>query len=137
MDGCMPVSILIECGLKLSKCDRVEMVDATDFKSLVGSLQYQTSTRPNILYATGFISWHMENLTITHVKVEKRILRYIKGTIDFGLWFSLNKNCKLVGCNESDLTEDRDVQKSASDFIIFIGNTTFTWMSKKQPIVVL
>jgi hypothetical protein len=56
MDGCMPVSILIECGLKLSKCDRAEMVDATDFKSLVGSLQYLTCTRPNILYATGLIS---------------------------------------------------------------------------------
>jgi hypothetical protein len=66
----------------------------------------------------------MENLTITHVKVEKRILRYIK-------------NYKLVGCNESDLTEDQDVQKSTGGFILFMGNTTFTWMSKKQPIVVL
>ncbi|KAK2395153.1 hypothetical protein QL285_056912 [Trifolium repens] len=56
MDGCMPISISIECGLKLSKCDRAEMVDATDFKSLVGSLQYLTCTRPNILYATGLIS---------------------------------------------------------------------------------
>jgi hypothetical protein len=137
MDGCKPISTPVECGLKLSKFDGAEKVDATNFKSLVGSLRYLTCTRPDILYATGIISRHMENPTITHLKAAKRILRYIKGTTDLGLWFSSDKDYKLVGYSDSDWAGDGDDRKSTTGFVFFMGNTSFTWMSKKQPIVAL
>lgn len=79
----------------------------------------------------------MKNSTTTHLKVAKQILCYIKGTIDFGLWFSTSNDYKLVGYNDNDWARDEDDRKSTSGFVFFMGNTTFTWMSKKQPIVTL
>jgi len=137
MGGSKPINTPVEYGLKLSKFNGEEKVDATNFKSLVGSLRYLTCTRPDILYATGLISRHMENPTITHLKAEKRILRYIKGTTKLGLWFSSNQDYKLVGYNDSDWAGDGDDRKSTISFVFFMGNTSFTWMSKKQPIVTL
>ncbi|XP_048615895.1 LRR receptor-like serine/threonine-protein kinase GSO1 [Brassica napus] len=79
----------------------------------------------------------MEHPTTTHFKAAKRILRYIKGTINFGLYYSISDDYKLVGYSDSDWGGDVDDRKSTSGFVFFIGETAFTWMSKKQPIVTL
>ena len=131
------ISTLVECRVKLSKHDEGESIDPTFFKSLVGSLRYLTCTRPDILYAVGLVSRYMENPTTTHFKTAKRILRYIKGTIDFGLLYSFSNDYKLVGYSDSDCGGDIDDRKSTSGFVFFMGDTAFTWMSKKQPIVTL
>ncbi|KAG6511663.1 hypothetical protein ZIOFF_029740 [Zingiber officinale] len=78
MDNSKSINTPIECGVKLSKHDEEEKVDPTFFKSLVGSLRYLTCTRPDILYAVGLVSRYMEDPTTTHLKIAKRILRYIK-----------------------------------------------------------
>lgn len=137
MDDCNPVNTPVECGIKLSKHDEDEKVDTTMFKSLVGSLRYLTYTRPDILYATGLISHYMENPTTTHLKTARRILRYLKGTINFGLFYSTSNDYKLVGYSDSDWAGDIDDRKSTTGFVFFMGDTAFTWMSKKQPIVTL
>ncbi|KAL5539459.1 hypothetical protein UlMin_045115 [Ulmus minor] len=137
MNDCKPISTPVECGIKLSKHDEGESVDPTFFKSLVGSLRYLTCTRPDILFAVGLVSRYMENPTTTHFKTTKRILRYIKGTIDFGLLYSFSNDYKLVGYSDSDCGGDIDDRKSTSGFVFFMGDTAFTWMSKKQPIVTL
>jgi hypothetical protein len=137
MDDANPISTPMECGIKLSKHDEGEIVDPSLFKSLVGSLRYLTCTRPDILYAVGVVSRYMENPTTTHLKAAKRILRYIKGTTNLGLYYSVSDDYKLVGYSDSDWGGDVDDRKSTSGFVFYIGNTAFTWMSKKQPIVTL
>ncbi|KAM1823768.1 hypothetical protein FF1_025765 [Malus domestica] len=137
MHDCKPISTPVECGVKLTKHDEGESVDPTFFKSLVGSLRYLTCTRPDILYVVGLVSRYMENPTTTHLKTAKRILRYLKGTINFGLFYSSSSNYKLVGYSDSDWAGDSDDRKSTTGFVFFIGDTAFTWMSKKQPIVTL
>ena len=79
----------------------------------------------------------MEHPTTTHFKAAKRILRYIKCTINFGLYYSISEDYRLVGYSDSDWGGDVDDRKSTSGFVFFIGETAFTWMSKKQPIVTL
>ena len=79
----------------------------------------------------------MENPKTTHFKVTKRILRYIKSTINFGLLCSFSNYYKLVGYSDRDWGGDVDNQKSTTGFTFFMEDTTFTWMSKKQPIVTL
>jgi chaperone required for assembly of F1-ATPase len=112
-------------------------VNPTLFKSLVRSLRYLTCIRPDILYGVGLVSRHMEASTMTHLKTAKRILRYVKGTLDFGLLYSPSKEFKLFGYSDSDWVGDIDDRKSTTGFVFYMGDTTFTWTSKKQPIVTL
>ena len=79
----------------------------------------------------------MENPTLTHLKTTKRILRYLKGTTNFGLYYFISYDYKLVGYNDRDLSGDMDDRKSTTGFVFYMEDTTFTWVTKKQPIVTL
>ncbi|KAK2974858.1 hypothetical protein RJ640_001909 [Escallonia rubra] len=127
MDDANPVSTPVECGVKLSKKDVGEKVDPTFFKSLVGSLRYLTCTRPDILFGVGLISRYMEAPTVTHMKAAKRILRYLKGTIEFGLFYSPSNNFKLSAYCDSDFAGDLEDRKSTTGFVFYMGDTAFTW----------
>ena len=132
-----PVSTPVECGVKLSKHDDKEKVNLTFFKSLVESLRYLTCTRPNILFGIVLVNRYMEVPTMTHLKTAKRILRYLKGTLDYGLLYSPYKDFKLVGYSDSDWAKDTNDRKNTTGLVFYMGDTTFTWISKKQPIVTL
>ncbi|KAL4011046.1 hypothetical protein IC575_028092 [Cucumis melo] len=130
-----PVATPVETRTKLSKHEEGDDVDPSYFKSLVGSLRYLTCTRPDILFSVGLVSRFVESPTTTHLKVTKRILRYLKGTLDYGLFYSSSKEFKLEGYCDSDWAGDTNDQKSTSGYVFFIDNTAFTWSFKKQPIV--
>ncbi|GJZ32250.1 retrovirus-related pol polyprotein from transposon TNT 1-94 [Tanacetum coccineum] len=137
MDKCNPVGTPIEHKAKPFKHNEGKAVDSTLFKSLVGSLRYLTCTRPDILFAVGLISRFIEEPTTKHLKIAKRILRYIKGTVDYGMFYSISEDFKLVGYSDSDWAGRKDDGRSTSGFLFFLGNNAFTWSSKKQPIVTL
>jgi len=137
MEGCSPVSTPMEPGAKLSKFDGGERVDASKYRSLVGSLRYLTSTRPDLSLSVGVVSRFMEEPVQTHWKAAKRILRYIQGTVAQGLFYSSTEDHRLVGFSDSDWCGDVDDRKSTAGFVFFMSGTAFTWVSKKQPIVTL
>ncbi|XP_050920425.1 secreted RxLR effector protein 161-like [Lathyrus oleraceus] len=137
MDDANPVGTPMECGSKLSKHENREIVNTTLYKSLVRSLRYLTSTRLNILYDVGVVSRYMEAPTTTHFKATKRILRYIKGTTNFGLHYYSFNNFEIIGYSDSGWSGDLDDKKNTTGFMFFMGDTAFTWMSKKQPIITL
>nr|GEW30773.1 retrovirus-related Pol polyprotein from transposon TNT 1-94 [Tanacetum cinerariifolium] len=137
MDKCNPVGTPIEHKVKPSKHDEGKVVDSTLFKSLVGSLRYFTFKRPDILFVVRLISHFMEEPTTKHLKIAKMILRYIKGTVDYGMFYSTSEDFKLVGYSDSDWAGSKDDGRSTSGFLFFLGNNAFTWSSKKQPIITL
>nr|XP_016452562.1 PREDICTED: uncharacterized mitochondrial protein AtMg00810-like [Nicotiana tabacum] len=137
MENCNPVSTPVECGVKISKHGDGDRVNPTFFKSLIGSLRYLSCTRTDILFGVGLLSRFMETPTTSYLKVAKRILRHNKGTLDYGILYSSSKESKFVGYCYSDWAGDIDDQKSTTGFVFFLGNSTFTWNSKKQPIVTL
>ena len=112
-------------------------MDANLYQSLVGSLRYLTCTRPDIAYSVGIVSRYMEDPKQSHWKAIKRILRYIQGTKSLGLFYSSTSDYNLVGYSDSDWCGDVDDRKSTSGYLFFMGETAFTWYSKKQPIVSL
>ncbi|XP_073221562.1 secreted RxLR effector protein 161-like [Cicer arietinum] len=132
-----PVNIPMERGLKLSKFEDGQKEDPSFFKSLVESLKYLTCTRPDILYVVGVVSRFTEAPTTTHMKVTKRILCYLKCTLDYGLFYSSSNDFKFFGFCDSDFAGDIDDRKSISGFIFFMGDCAFSWSSNKQPIVTL
>ncbi|KAG8481294.1 hypothetical protein CXB51_026079 [Gossypium anomalum] len=131
MAYCKPVSTPMEPGVKLSKLDGGEQVKASKYRSLVGSLRYLTCTRPHLSLSVGIISRFIEEPVYSHWKVLKRILWYIQGTVSLGLFYSNVEDYKLIGYSNSDWYGDLDNRKSTSGYVFFMGNTAFTWLSKK------
>nr|GFB90230.1 hypothetical protein [Tanacetum cinerariifolium] len=124
------MSYYLGIEVKPSNHDRGKAVDSTLFKSLVESLRYLTYTRPDILFVVGLISRFMEEPTAKHLKIAKRILRYIKGTIDYGMFYSTSEDFKLVRYSDSDWAGSKDDGRSTPGFLFFLGNNAFTWSSK-------
>lgn len=103
MLNCKPVNIPMECGAKLSKMKAdEEKVNSTMFKSLDGGLKYLTCKRSDILFFVVIVSFFMEVPTKSHLMASKRILRYIRGTLDYEIFFSSSNDFKLMGYCGSD-----------------------------------
>lgn len=102
MESCKPVSTPMVHKLKLCKEDGAKEVNETDFRSLVGCLMYLTATRPDILHVVSVLSRFLHCAREVHLQAAKRVLRYIKGTVDYGIWFNYNQEFNLRGFFDSD-----------------------------------
>ena len=127
----------MEVGVKIGKNDGSTMVNQTLFRSLVGGLLYLTTTRPDLTYAVSFLSRFMESPKDVHWELGKRILRYVVGTINYGLHYYPVQNLNLTGYSDSDLGGDVDTCKSTSGYVFSISSSAISWSSKKQSIVAL
>ncbi|GAU47720.1 hypothetical protein TSUD_285070 [Trifolium subterraneum] len=107
---------------------------------LIGSLRYLCNTRPDLAYSVGIVSRFMDKPKSSHLIAVKRILRYVKGTIDYGVFFPANdrKNeCKLMGYTDSNWCGDVEDRKSTAGYIFYFGEAPISWCSKKEPVVAL
>lgn len=102
---------------------------------MIGSLRYLTCIELDILYGVGLVSRYMETPDQSHLNAAERILCYIKVTIDDGLFYTKRQDFRLIGYSDNDWGRGMDERKSTTGFTFFIGDTTFTWSSKKQDIV--
>ena len=136
MEECNPTHVPMEPRLKLSKRSEAPAVDATEYRSVVGSLRYLINTRPDLAYSVGYVSRFMEAPTMEHWTAVKHILRYIKGTTNFGIVYSKEKEeVKLLGYSDSDMAGDIDDRKSTSGVAYFLGRSIVSWLSQKQKVV--
>lgn len=132
---CREMSTPMNSKEKLCKEDGTEKIDQAYFRSLVGCLMYLTATRPDILNVVSILSRFMHCASEWHLKAAKRVLRYVKGTCDFGIKFTRSKEFKLVGFSDSDWGGSIDDMKSTSGYCFTLGSGIFSWSSKKQEIV--
>jgi hypothetical protein len=72
----------METRLKLSKTSSEVLVDATAFRSLVGSLRYLVNTQPDIAFSVGYVSMFLSEPHEDHLIAVKHILRYVAGTMN-------------------------------------------------------
>jgi len=138
MQDCKPVSTPISTGLKLGKDESAEKVDESLYRSLIGSLLYLTASRPDILFAVSLLSRFMHSPRETHFTAAKRVLRYIKGTSTFGIFFPAfaGESLKLVGYSDSDWGGCIEDSRSTSGYLFSLGTSFFSWSSKKQETTV-
>ncbi|XP_019108303.1 uncharacterized mitochondrial protein AtMg00810-like [Beta vulgaris subsp. vulgaris] len=97
MSECKPLATTMALNERLSKNDGKEKVDASIYRSLVGSLIYLTHTRPDIVHVVSIISRFMSEPNKAHLVAAKRILRYVKGTKGYGILYETEENHKLTG----------------------------------------
>jgi hypothetical protein len=139
MDQCKPVPTPVDPNVKLVKADEEsELVDVTLYQSAVGSLLYlSTRTRPDIAYAVGSVAKYCSKPTKEHWVAVKRIMRYLRGTISFGLHYPKAGAASLVGFSDSDWGGDQDDRRSTSGYVFMLGDCCISWKSKKQACVAL
>jgi hypothetical protein len=87
MKGCKPISIPLEQNVKLSVDEGDLVEDTTMYKRIVGSLIYMTITRPYLSYVIGVVSQFMQTPQKPHLDAVRRILRYIKHTLQCGIFY--------------------------------------------------
>ncbi|XP_040987785.1 uncharacterized mitochondrial protein AtMg00810-like, partial [Juglans microcarpa x Juglans regia] len=110
--------------------------DPTLYRSLVGALQYLTITQPDIAHAVNSVSQFLHAPTEDHFLAVKRILRYVKGTIHFGLTFRPSSSPgALVAYSDTDWADCPDTRRSTSGYSIYLGDNLVSWSAKKQPTV--
>ena len=92
---------------------------------------------PDIAYAIGVVSWFMQTPKKPHLEAVCRILRYMNGTIDFGLLYKKGGACKLVGYCDANYGGDHDTRRPTTGYIFNTGSRAISWCSKRQPTVSL
>ena len=140
MMDCNNVITPTETGIKLQIDGDEKEVDPTLYKQIVGSLRYLCNTRPDIAYCVGLISRFMEKPKTPHFLAAKRILRYVKGTLDLGILYPYSqKNIEgeVFGYSDSDWCGDKDDRKSTTGYVFKFGTSPISWCSKKQSVVAL
>jgi hypothetical protein len=93
---------------------------------------YLTTTRLDISFAIGIISRFTQKPCEEHLCVAKRVLRYLKGTQNFGLKYSKVEYFRLVGHTDSNFDGDKENGVSTSGYFTSLGSTTISWRSHKQ-----
>ncbi|CAL8999019.1 unnamed protein product [Prunus brigantina] len=136
LEHCKPVTTPIAAKVVLSNTDGPLLPSPTEFRELVGSLQYLTLTRPDIAYAVNTVSQFMNAPRAPHLVAAKRILRYVKGTPDHGLVFRpQSRTARLCAYSDADWAGCPDTRRSTSGYLIYLGSNLVSWCSKKQPTI--
>jgi hypothetical protein len=117
MSDCKPCSTLIDTQAKLSEATGDPVEDPTGYRNLAGALQYLTFTRPDISYAMQQVCLHMHDPWEPHLVALKRLLRYLRGTVDYGLLLHRSTSSKLVIYTDADWAGCPDTRRSTSGYV--------------------
>jgi hypothetical protein len=137
MDDCKPTPSPFQPRVKLTATCTSPKVDATLYRLLVGSLLYLTHTCPDISFVVGLVAQYMQTPHEIHWKAAKRILRYVRGTIQFRIHYCSGGTPLLVGFTNSDWVDDPDDRNSTAGYVFSLGSGPVTWAYKKQQAIAL
>ena len=98
---------------------------------------YLTNTRPDICFAVSTLSQYMVNPNNIHLIGEKHVMRYLKGTLDYGLKYTSDSEISLNGFTDSDWAGSAKDKKSTSGGCFSLGSGMISWFSRKQTSIAL
>nr|XP_016501945.1 PREDICTED: uncharacterized mitochondrial protein AtMg00810-like [Nicotiana tabacum] len=120
----------------ISLMDGELLSDPSEYRSMVGALQYLTMTHPDIAYAVNVVSQFMHAPRTTHMHCVKRTFRYLQGTLTYGLTLrALSPTFMVIAYSDADWAGCPDSRRSTSGFAMFLGSNLISWRAKKQPTV--
>ena len=127
----------LEQKIKLSAIENSERICTIVYRSILGKLCYLTHTRPDLMFSVSLLNRFMENPSVEHLKTAKRIIRYVKGTLNYGLKYKRSKVFELIGYSDNDYVGDHIDWKSTSGSVFFLGENLITWSCQKQKLIAL
>ena len=137
MDGCKPMSTPMTTNLRKLDASESELVDPTLYRQLIGSLMYLVNTRENISFVVNMLSQYMVEPRRVQWSAAKHVLRYVAGTVDYGLDYVRGDGVGLVRYSDSDWAGCASDRKSTSRCCFGLGSVVVSWFSRKQKSMAL
>lgn len=133
-ENCSPVSTPMDTSVKLMP-NTGQAVSQLEYSQVVGCLMYaMTSTRPDIAYAVGRLSRYTSNPSTHHWQAIRRVLKYLKGTINYGLSY-VGFPSVLEGYSDASWITNIEDHSSTSGWVFLLGGGAISWASKKQTCI--
>ena len=129
------VNTPMAASTSLSAFDGTSYKDPTLFRSTVGGLQYLAITWPDIAFIVNKLFQFMHRPTVTHWQATKRLLKYLKHTLNFGLHFQRSNVSFLQAYCDANWAGSRNDRRSTGGYCIYLGTNLISWSCKKQAIV--
>jgi hypothetical protein len=137
MTSYKPISIPLEQNVKLSPDEGDLVEDTIMYICIVRNLIYMTITRPYLNYVVGVVSQFMQTPRKPHLDVMRCILRYIKHTLQCGIFYEAKSQLQVHGYTNVDWANNVSDRKSTNGFMFSFGSGDVSWSNKKQPTVAL
>ena len=126
MLNCKAITTPMASNLKLLCDASSESVDATMYRQMIGSLMYLKNMRPDICFVVNTLIQFLMDPRHVHLVAAKHVLRYLKGTVDYGLKYDANKNIYLHSYVDSDCVGSTTNRKSTSGFSFSSGSPSIS-----------
>ena len=135
MQDCAPMPTPLP--LKLDKVPGQDELfsDPSYFRSIAGKLQYLTLTRPDLQFSVNYICQRMHSPSQSDFTLLKRILRYVKGSLEMGISIKENSDSTLVCYSDSDWAGCRETRRSTGGFCTLLGSNVISWSAKRHETV--
>ena len=104
---------------------------------MICSLLYLIASRSVICFSVGVCAMYQANVIESHVVAVKQIIRFVRGIVNYGIWYTNDNNYSLVGFNDADWAGNADDRKSTTGGCFYLGNNLVTWHSKKHNLISL
>jgi len=135
MSGAKPVQTPLPTSPPISLHSGTILSDPSQYRTVVGSLQYLSLTRPDISFTVNKLSQFMHQPTSDHWELVKRLLRYLCGTLNEGVVIHRNSQVTLHAFSDADWAGNKDDFSSTSAYIVYLGRNPILWSSKKQTTI--
>jgi hypothetical protein len=132
---CKLVSTMVDTQAKVSVESGPPVADLTHISSLAGALQYLSFTRPNLTYVVQLICLHMHHPQEPHLTTMKRTMRYLRGTLDYGLLLRCSASSRLTVYTDVDWVGCPDTRRSTLSYAVFLGGNLISWTLKHQNVI--
>ena len=140
MIDCNSISTLMQSEIHLSKeGSLLSPEDQHLYSQIVGSLMYAiVNTQPDCAYTISSLAQYLSTPTTSHIQTFKRTLRYVKGTLPYGICYTRSpQDAVLHGYSDADWVGYKDTRRSTSGYCFLLANGVISWSSKKQQFVAL
>ncbi|GJY75492.1 retrovirus-related pol polyprotein from transposon TNT 1-94 [Tanacetum coccineum] len=131
-DSCDPVDTPMVEKSKLDEDKGGKAVDPSHYRGMIGTLLYLTASRPDLQFAICMCARYQALPTEKHLNAVKRIFRYLKGTVNRGLWYPKDSSIALTAFADADHAGCQDTRRSTSGSMQFLGDRLVSWSSKRQ-----
>ncbi|GKE25401.1 retrovirus-related pol polyprotein from transposon TNT 1-94 [Tanacetum coccineum] len=130
--SCNPVDTPIVEKSKLDEDTQGKVVDSTHYRGMIGTLMYLTTSRPDLTFAVCMCARYQAKPIEKHLHAVKRIFKYLRGTVNKGLWYLKDSSIALTAYANADHAGCQDTRRSTSGSMQLLGDELVSWSSKRQ-----